>query len=149
MSNFLRAVIAGVALSAVSLPALAEEAGSVISVTGEAGSVIVVRGTETFSIAPTDVLFEGDRIITQTAGATELTAFGCTRTLASLESITIAPDFCTQTIASVAADGTLLADAAIVEGGGIGAALPLAGLAAAGAAAGAAGGGGDDGASSP
>ena len=148
MSNFLRAVIAGVALSAVSLPALAQE-GSVVAVTGDAGSVIVVRGTETFSLAPTDVLFAGDRIITQTTGGTEVTAFGCTRTLASLQSITIAPDFCTQTIASVAADGTLLADAAIVEGGGIGAALPLAGLAAAGAAAGAAGGGGDDGASSP
>ena len=148
MSNFLRAVIAGFALSAVSLPALAQE-GSVVAVTGDAGSVIVVRGTETFSLAPTDVLFAGDRIITQTTGGTEVTAFGCTRTLASLQSITIAPDFCTQTIASVAADGTRLADAAIVEGGGIGAALPLAGLAAAGAAAGAAGGGGDDGASSP
>ena len=149
MSNFLRAAIAGVFLSAVAFPALAEEAGSVLSVSGDAGAVIVVRGTETFSLAPEDVLFEGDRIITQTSGGTEVTAFGCTRSLASLESITIAPDFCTQTIASVAADGTLLADAAIVEGGGIGAALPLAGLAAAGAAAGAAGGGGDDGASSP
>jgi hypothetical protein len=79
--------------------------------------------------------------------ATEVTAYGCTRSLASLESLIIAADFCTQTIASVAADGTVLADAAIAQGSGVGAALPIAGVAAAAAAAAAAGGG--DGASSP
>jgi hypothetical protein len=147
MSDIFRAVLAGIALSALALPALAEEAGSVVSVTGDAGSVIVVRGTETLSLSPDDILFEGDRIITQTSGATEVTAYGCTRSLASLESLIIAADFCTQTIASVAADGTVLADAAIVQGSGVGAALPIAGVAAAAAAAAAAGGG--DGASSP
>jgi hypothetical protein len=147
MSTFFRAVIAGVALSALSFPALAQEAGSVVSVTGDAGSVIVVRGTETLSLSPDDILFEGDRIITQTSGATEVTAYGCTRSLGSLESLIISADFCTQTIASVAADGAVLADAAIVQGSGVGAALPIVGVAAAGAAAAAAT--GDDGASSP
>lgn len=158
MSSILRTAIAGLALSAISLSALAEEVGamaegvgSVKTVTGETGSVIVVRGAETYSLGPNDVLFEGDKIITQSEGATEVTAYGCTQTLAALESITISPDFCTQIVVSVAEDGTVLADAAIVEGtGGVGAALPIAGaLLAAGGAAAAAGGGGDDGASSP
>jgi hypothetical protein len=148
MSILLRAAIAGLAVSAMSFSALAQEVGSVATVTGDTGSVIVVRGAETFSLAAEDVLFEGDQVITQSAGATEITAYECTRTLGALEAITLAPDFCTQVIASVAADGTILADAAIVEGGGIGAALPIAGalLAAGGVAAVA---GGDDGASSP
>ena len=148
MSNFLRAVIAGVALSAVSLPALAQE-GSVISVTGEAGSVIVVRGIETFALSANNPLFDGDRIITQAAGGTEVTAYGCTKTLKALESITIAADFCNLSVVSVAADSTVLADAAVVSGGGgVGAALPIIGLVAAGGAAAAAAGDGDD-ASSP
>lgn len=103
---------------------------------------IGVRGTETLSLSADDLLFEGDRIITLTSGATEVTAYGCTRSLASLDSQIIAADFCSQTIASVAADGTVLADAAIVQGAGIGATLPIAGFAATAAA-------GDDGASSP
>ena len=148
MSFILRAAIAGFAVSAISLSAQAQGVGSVATITGETGSVIVLRGTETFSLSANDVLFEGDQVITQSAGATEVTAFGCTRTLAALQSITLAPDFCTQAIASVAADATILAEAAIIEGGGIGAALPIAGLVVAGGAAAAAG-GGDDGASSP
>ncbi len=148
MSILLRAAIAGLAVSAISLSALAQEVGSVATVTGDTGSVIVVRGAETFSLAAEDVLFEGDQVITQSAGATEITAYECTRTLGALEAITLAPDFCTQVIASVAADGTILAEAAIIEGGGIGAALPIAGIVLAGGAAAAAG-GGDDGASSP
>jgi hypothetical protein len=149
MSNILRAAIAGLAVSAISLSALAQEVGSVATVTGETGSVIVVRGSETFSLAAEDVLFEGDQVITQSEGATEITAYECTRTLGALEAITLAPDFCTQVIASVAEEGTVLADAAIVEGtGGVGAALPIVGaLVVAGGAAAAAGGG--DGASSP
>lgn len=148
MSFILRAAIAGFAVSAISLSAQAQEVGSVTTVTGDTGSVIVVRGSETFSLAAEDVLFEGDQVITQSAGATEITAYECTRTLGALEAITLAPDFCTQVIASVAADGTILADAAIAGGGGIGAALPIAGIVLAGGAAAAAG-GGDDGASSP
>jgi len=67
-----------------------------------------------------------------------VTAYDCRRSLANLESITIAPDFCTQIMASVSADGTVLADASMAGGtGGVGAALPAVGaLAAVGAAAG-------------
>lgn len=151
MANILRTSIACLAFSAFTLTVSAQEVGSVGTVAGEADAVIVLRGTETFSLAPDDVLFEGDRIITRATGTTEITAYGCSRELSSLESITVGPDFCTQTIVAVGEDGIVLADAAVVEGGGVGAALPIVGaLAAAGAAAGAAGGGGgDDGASSP
>ena len=146
MSFILRAAIAGLTVSAISLSAMAQGVGSVATITGETGSVIVLRGTETFSLSANDVLFEGDQVITQSAGATDITAYGCTKTLAALESITISPDFCTQAIASVAEEGTVLADAAIVEGTGGVVALPIVGalLVAGGAAA-----GGDDGASSP
>lgn len=151
MANILRTSIACFALSALALGASAQEVGSVATTAGEADSVIVLRGTETFTLSPSDVLFEGDRVITRGTGSVEITAYGCSRSVASLQSITIAPDFCTQTIASVSADGTVLADAAMAGGtGGVGAALPVVGaLAAAGAAAGVAGGGGDDSASSP
>ena len=150
MANILRTSIACLALSAFALSASADQVGSVATITGESDAVIVLRGTETFTLAPGDVLFEGDRVITRGNGSTDVTAYGCSRSVASLQSITIAPDFCTQTIASVSADGIVLADAAIEGGtGGVGAALPVVGLlAAAGAAAGAAGGGGDS-ASSP
>lgn len=150
MANILRTSIACFALSALALGASAQEVGSVAAIGGEADSVIVLRGTETFTLSPGDVLFEGDRVITRGTGSADISAFGCSRSVASLQSITLAPDFCTQTIASVSADGTILADAGIAGGtGGVGAALPVVGaLAAAGAAAGAAGGGGD-GASSP
>jgi hypothetical protein len=150
MSFILRAAIAGLAVSAMSLSAQAQEVGSVTTVTGDTGSVIVVRGSETFSLAAEDVLFEGDQVITQSAGATEITAYECTRTLGALEAITIAQDFCTQVIASVAEDGTILADAAIIEGGTVGGILPFAagGLLAAGGVAAAAAAGDDD-ASSP
>lgn len=150
MANILRTSIACLALSAFALSAAAQEVGNVETVAGEANDVIVLRGTETFTLSPGDLLFEGDRVITLGTGSTDVTAYECSRSLANLESITIAPDFCTQIIASVSADGTVLADAAIAGGtGGVGAALPVVGvLAAAGAAAGAAGGGGD-GASSP
>jgi hypothetical protein len=146
MSFILRAAIAGLAVSAISLSAMAQGVGSVATITGETGSVIVLRGTETFSLSANDVLFEGDQVITQSAGATDITAYGCTKTLAALESITISPDFCTQAIASVAEEGTVLADAAIVEGtGGVGVALPIVGALVVAAAVA----GGDDGASSP
>ena len=145
MSNFLRVAIAGFAVSAICFSASAQEAGSVTTVTGETGSVIVVRGTETFSLAENDILFEGDQVITQSEGGTEITAYECSRTLGALESITIAPDFCTQTIASVAQDEIVLADNEIVGGGGVGTALPVIGaLAAAGGAAAVAGGGDED-----
>lgn len=151
MSTFFRAVIAGIALSALALPALAQEegeqVGSVTTVTGEADSVIVVRGTETFALEQDNLLFNGDRIITRTTGQVELVAYGCTRELDNLQSIIIDQGFCDALIASVSADGTVLADAAIVQGSGVGAALPIAGLAA--VAAGAAAATGDDGASSP
>ena len=151
MANFVRASIAGFALSVLAFGASAQEVGAVAAIGGEADSVIVLRGTETFTLSPGDVLFEGDRVITRGTGWADISAFGCSRSVASLQSITLAPDFCTQTIASVSADGTLLADAGMAGGtGGVGAALPVVGaLAAAGAAAGAAGGGGGDSASSP
>lgn len=151
MANILRTSIACLALSAFALTASAETVGNVKTTAGGADAVLVQRGTDIFTLEPGDELFAGDRVITRGTGLTELTAYGCSRSVESLQSITIAPDFCTQTIVSVSTDGTVLADAAIEGGtGGVGAALPVVGLlAAAGAAAGAAGGGGGDSASSP
>ena len=131
MANILRTSIACLALSALALTAAAQEVGNVETVAGEPDAVIVLRGTETFSLAEDDLLFEGDRVITRATGTTEITAYDCSRELSSLESITIAPDFCTQLIVAVGEDGVVLADAAIAEGGGVGAALPRTAAAAA------------------
>lgn len=151
MASFFRLSVAAAAASAFALSAFADAAGSVLSLAGDEGSVIVVRGNETFSLAPGDTIFEGDQIITRSGGTAEITVGNCTRSLGSLESITVAEDFCTRTIASVDTSGTILADAAMEGGSGVGAAMPLAALAGLGTAAAASGGrsGGNGRASSP
>lgn len=145
MAKLVRISVASLAASAFALSAFADQVGSVTAATGEADQVIVVRGNETFSLTTGDVIFEGDQIITRSGGTAEISVADCTRQLGNLEAITVDRDFCTKAIASVDPSGTVLADAAIEGGSGVGAALPIVGvLAAAGAAAAGGGGGGDD-----
>lgn len=145
MPKIIRMSVAGLAVSAFALSAFADQVGAVAATTGEADQVIVVRGNETFSLSKDDVIFEGDQIITRSGGTAEISVADCTRQLGSLESIIVDDEFCTKAIASVDPSGTVLADAAIEGGRGVGGALPIVGLlAAAGAAAAGGGGGGDD-----
>lgn len=120
----LSALLAGLAFAA---PAFAQAPVTVGAVSGDAGSVIVVRGTETFSLQAGDELFDGDRIITRQGGTISIQAEGCSRDLTGLQSITVGPDICVQQIASVDQSGLVEGDAA-VQGGGVGAAMPLAAL---------------------
>jgi uncharacterized protein YccT (UPF0319 family) len=136
--------VAGLAVSAFALSAFADQVGSVTSTTGEADQVIVVRGNETFSLSKDDVIFEGDQVITRSNGTAEISVADCTRQLNSLESIVVDDEFCTKAIAAVDQSGTVLADAVIEGGSGVGAALPIVGVLAAAGAAAAGGGGGDD-----
>jgi len=146
-----RTIIAGIAAFALSGTfMIAAAASSVTAVTGETGSVIVVRGGESFSLQAGDPLFEGDRIVTRTAGTADITTDNCERTIPASSTIVIDAEFCEIVIAS--ADETILADAGeISSGGGVGAAMPLAALGGLATAAAASGGrsGGNGRASSP
>ncbi|HAY05664.1 MAG TPA: hypothetical protein PKV67_06275 [Hyphomonas sp.] len=140
MAKLIRMSVAGLAVSALALSAFADQVGAVTATTGEADQVIVVRGNETFSLSKDDVIFEGDQVITRSGGTAEISVADCTRQLGSLESIIVDDEFCTKAIASVDPSGTILADAAIEGGRGVGAAMPLAAVFGLGTAAAASGG---------
>ncbi len=102
-------------------------AANVTATTGETGSVIVVRGGETFSLLAGDQLFDGDRIVTRAGATVDITTDGCTRTIPEISTIVVDGAFCEAVFAS--AEETILADAGgISQGGGMGAAMPLAAL---------------------
>ena len=124
--------------------AVAQEAGTAVSVTGSDGSVIVLRGGETFSLDDGSTLFDGDKIITRADASVDITVSGCTRTIPANSTIDITSAFCDASIVTV--DNTVLADVELPTSGGTGAALPiLGGLGALGGLAAAAGGGGGGG----
>lgn len=119
MNRKLLATVSAIWLSGSMIAAYAQTStdpatGEVVATTGDAGSSILIRGGETFSLAPGDQLFDGDRIVTRLGASIELQIDDCTRTLDEGLTIVIDDAFCEAVFAS--ADQTILAQAGITQG---------------------------------
>lgn len=130
MNRKLLATVSAIWLSGSMIAAYAQTStdpatGEVVATTGDAGSSILIRGGETFSLAPGDQLFDGDRIVTRLGASIELQIDDCTRTLDEGLTIVIDDAFCEAVFAS--ADQTILAEAGITQGTTTGALLPVLG----------------------
>lgn len=68
--------------------------GRVVSVEGPADSVLVFRGSQSYSLAAGDLLFEGDRVFTRTNGKAVLSTSGCQRELPEISSVVVDEEFC-------------------------------------------------------
>ena len=141
-------LIGAAAFLAVLAPAAsAQEVGQVSKVSGE---VLVARGSETVTLGPGDLIFEGDRIFTRPGGAIDISTSACSRNIGAEASILVDAEFCTKPLTTLAQGEQVLQNAGGAAGGagGVGTGTIVGGLAAAGGIAAAAAGGGSSSSSS-
>lgn len=124
MKRFIIASIAACGVAAT--PALAETAGTIVSVSGGEGAVVVLRSGQTIAATPSLALQANDRVIVRADGAVDVAAEGCNVSLAAPAMAVVNDNFC-------AAQPTRLGEAAPrpANAAASGGSVPLRGAAAA------------------
>ena len=111
MRDFLKAAPVALAILGLAVaPAFAQSAsraGVVGSISGDSGSVLVNRGGSVLELVVGSDLFPGDQIFTRSSGEVTIQFTGCTRTLSSLNSLTVSGDVCSAPIQALQASDTI------------------------------------------